>query len=1123
MRKRVLYVSNFAFLKEKKLYDSFTDACLEAEKSLQISPATTAILTRRALELAVKWMYSFDEGLTLPYDDRLSALIHEQSFRDIIDGDLFPLLRFTVKLGNVAVHTNSTISREEAITSLRNLHQFVSFIDYCYSADYTAKPFDEDLLLSGDESRKRKEEYQDLYEKLSAKDRKLEDIIAENEKLRKQLTKTRIHNQEEKVYDFQVDDISEYETRKRYIDVDLKLAGWTFGRDILVEYKVTGMPNRDGVGYVDYVLFGDNGKPLALVEAKRTSVNVNQGKQQAKLYADCLEKMHGQRPIIFLTNGFESRIWDDTEYPDRNVSGVYSKPDLVKLIERRQLRRPLQNIEIKDDITNRTYQKEAIINVCEAFESKQRNALLVMATGSGKTRVSISIVDVLVRHNWVKNVLFLADRRELVRQAKNSFNNLVPSLSLCNLLEDKESPELSRVVFSTYQTMMNAIDGTKREDGKTLFTPGHFDLIIIDESHRSIYKKYKAIFEYFDSLLIGLTATPKDEIDMNTYEIFGLETGNPTFAYELEEAIAEGYLVDYRTIESISKFMEEGIYYDDLSEEEKERYEETFDEEETFSDFISGSALNEWLFNNDTVDHVLNELMEKGIKVAGGDRIGKTIIFAKNAKHAEHIVERFNHLYPHYGGKFCQQIDYSIKYAHSIIDDFKIKDSEPHIAVSVDMLDTGIDVPEVVNIVFFKKVRSKTKFWQMIGRGTRLCQDLFGPGEDKQYFLIFDFLGNFEFFRENPKGIEGSAVISLTERLFHLKVDIVRELQSLDYQEEPYISHRNRLVDELLNSVRQLNEENFQVRMKNKYVHQFQNRDSWEALTMNDIRALKGEVAPLIIPDDDDEMAKRFDNVMYTIELAHLTAQKAAKPIRAVVSTAEKLSEIGTIPKINENRNVLTRVQSTEFWDETDIFELEEVRKVMRELVQFLEKEARKTYYTDFKDTFSVISDAAPIYGSNDLRNYQKRVNQYLKKHVDELPIYKLRHNKPLTKDDVAFLENVLWQELGTREEYEKEYGDTPITRLVRQIVGLDRGAVNEAFSKFLSEERLNAQQIKFVRLIVDYVVARGYLEREALQQDPFRTFGSVSELFKDNIQDVREILSIIDEINENVDVKEGA
>lgn len=699
-------MTNFQFLKEKPQYEMFTDACLEAEKSLQVSPATCAILTRRALELAVKWMYSSDEALKLPYQDNLSSLIHERTFREIIDQSLFPLLKFVIKLGNVAVHTNAAISREEAVTSLHNLHQFVDWIDYCYSETYTGAPFDESVLLSGDEPRKRPEEYQDLYDRLSAKDKKLEELRRENEALLKQLTETRLRNTE--AYDYQVEEISEFQTRKLYIDLELKLAGWEFGRDIVEEYEVKGMPNHTGVGYVDYVLLGDNGKPIAIVEAKKTAADIYQGKQQAKLYADCLETMHGQRPVIFLTNGFDIRLWDDVEYPERQISGFYTKGEIERLITRRTLKRPLVNIQINEQATNRAYQKEAIIHVCEALQAKERKALLVMATGSGKTRTAISLVDVLVRHNWIKNVLFLADRITLVKQAKNAFSRLLPSMSVCSLLDQKDDPELSRIVFSTYPTMMNAIDEVKRRDGKRLFTVGHFDLIIIDECHRSIYRKYKAIFDYFDGLLLGLTATPKDDIDKNTYDIFGLETGNPTYAYELAEAVKEGYLADYRTIESTSKFLDDGIRYDELSEEEKEQYEETFAEE--VGDHISSGALNEWLFNADTIDQVLFELMQKGVKVAGGDRLGKTIIFAKNAKHAQKIVERFNALYPHYGGHFCRQIDYSVNYADALIEDFATKDKPPHIAVSVDMLDTGVDIPEVVNLVFFKKVRSRAKF-----------------------------------------------------------------------------------------------------------------------------------------------------------------------------------------------------------------------------------------------------------------------------------------------------------------------------------------------------------------------------------------------------------------------------
>lgn len=1113
-------MSNFEFLKPKLQYKNFANACLDAEKSLQISPATCAILSRRALELAVKWMYSSDRELKIPYQDNLSSLIHERSFRDIIDGDLFPMLKFIIKLGNVAVHTNSNISRDEAVMALHHLHQFVDWIDYCYSTEYTGIEFDESLLLTGDEPRKRPEEYQDLYDKLSSKDQKLEEMMQENVELGKQLTKNRVINTE--TYNYQVDELSEFQTRKMYIDLELKLAGWEFGRDIIEEYIVSGMPNNTGKGYVDYVLLGDNGKPIAVVEAKRTSVDIYQGKQQAKLYADCIENLHGQRPIIFFTNGFDTRLWDDTEYPERQVAGFYTKQDLEVLMTRRTFRRPLIQMEINDDITNRPYQKEAIVNVCEAISGKERKALLVMATGSGKTRTAISIVDVLVRHNWVKNVLFLADRKTLVRQAKNSFNDLLPSMSLCNLLENKDDPETSRIVFSTYPTIMNSIDEEKRKDGKKLFTVGHFDLIIIDESHRSIYRKYKAIFDYFDGILLGLTATPKDEIDKNTYDIFGLESGNPTYAYELEQAVYDGYLVDYRTIESTSKFMDDGLRYDELTDEEKEIYEETFDDE--VGDYISGGAMNDWLFNNHTIDQVLTDIMEKGIKVEGGDRLGKTIIFAKNSTHAKRIVQRFNELYPHYSGHFCRQIDYSVKYVDTVIDDFSTKDNEPHIAVSVDMLDTGVDIPEVVNLVFFKKIRSKSKFWQMIGRGTRLRPDLFGPGEDKEHFLIFDYLRNFEFFRENQKGIEGKASLSLTQRIFELKLEITKELQSVDFQEETYVEHRDKLVDDLMEGIGRINEDHFQVRMHIKYVHKYKNRENWRLLSVASMNEIKEHIAPLILPMDDDEMAKRFDNVMYTIELAYLTVNQATKPIRSVIDTAEKLCELGTITQINKNKDLLIHMQSEEFWETANIVELEKARTVIRELVKFLERESQKDYFTNFQDTFHVIGrETEPMYASNDLKNYRKRVSQYLKEHQDQIAIHKLRTNKPLTAQDVGLLEVILWNELGTKADYEKEFGDTPITKLVRQIVGMDKRAANDAFAEFLSQERLNANQIKFVKLIIEYVVKNGYLEKKVLQEDPFRALGSVAELFRDNIDDAKKIIGVVDGINRNSEFVEEA
>ncbi|MCM3799407.1 DEAD/DEAH box helicase family protein [Caldibacillus thermoamylovorans] len=1111
--------SNFHFLKDKPQYRAFSKACFEAEKALVVSPAVSAIQSRRALELAVKWVYSFDSAVKVPYQDNLSSLIHDPNFLGIIDEDLLPLMKYVVKLGNQAVHTNAPVTRDEAVLSLHHLFQFIAWIDYCYSDEFTAGEFDESLLPVGEEKPVRPKELQDLYEQLSAKDRKLEEIIKENEHLRKKVTEKRERNTED--YHFQVDELDEFETRLKYIDLDLKLAGWEFHKDIVREYPVVGMPNNEGKGFVDYVLFGDNGKPLAVVEAKRTSKDPKIGRQQAKLYADCIEKMSGTRPVIFYTNGFETYIWHDP-YPPRKVSGFYNKEELSLLMERRQMKHPLTNIEINDNISNRYYQKEAILAVCDALSRNQRKALLVMATGSGKTRTAISVVDVLTRHNWVKNILFLADRKTLLNQAYRSFNNLLPSLTLCNLLDNKDNPEESRMVFSTYPTMMNAIDDAKRKDGKKLFTVGHFDLIIIDESHRSIYKKYRSIFDYFDGILLGLTATPKDEIDKNTYEVFGMENGVPTFAYELDQAVKDGYLVDYRTIETKTKFLEEGIHYDDLSEEEKEKYEETFDDGD-FREDIDSSALNEWLFNDHTIDMVLQDLMEKGIKVEGGDKLGKTIIFAKNHIHAERIVKRFDALFPEYKGDFARVIDYSVKYVQTLIDDFSERNKLPQIAVSVDMLDTGVDIPEVVNLVFFKKVRSKSKFWQMIGRGTRLCPDLLGIGQDKTHFLIFDYCGNFEFFRENPKGMDTQIGKSLTEKLFNAKVDIIRELQGIDYQTEEYINHRKELVKEVTRDVLALDSENFRVRQHLQFVEKFKNKENWVTLSVVDTNEVKEHISPIIVPIQEDEFAKRFDLLMYTIELAKLQTKNATKPIRSVIQTAEVLSQLGTIPQVMEQKHIIEKVLTEEFWESADIFELDEVREALRDLIKFIERDKQKIYYTNFQDEVIEVKENGPMFHVNDLQSYRKKVEHYLIQHKDQMAIYKLNHNKPLTSQDVKILEDILWKELGTREDYEKDYGDTPITKLVRQIVGLDPQAANAAFSEFLSEERLNLNQIRFVKHIVDYVIKNGTLDKNVLRQEPFRSVGSIVELFKDNMDDARKIIGIIDEINRNAEEITGA
>jgi type I restriction enzyme R subunit len=1109
--------TNFDFLKKNKQYSSFSEQAIEAEKSLLISSATCAILSRRALELAVRWVYSFDNALVLPYQDNISSLIHEYSFQNIIEPSLFPMLKYTIHLGNVAVHSNNVIKRDDAVLALRNLFEFCKWIDYCYSADYKDGVFDESLLEKSEEQKKRPEELKDLYEQLSSKDRKLEEIRKEKDELREQLSAARIANKG--IRNFQVDKATEAQTRKKYIDLQLQEAGWRIGTDCLEEVEVLGMPNNTGLGYVDYVLYGSDGKPLAVVEAKKTSVDPLVGSHQAKLYADCLQNKYIQRPLIFTTNGFEVYYTDDAlGYARRRVSGVFTKDELQLAVDRRKQQKPLINLDINNNITDRPYQKEAVTAVCEAIASKHRKMLIIQATGSGKTRVSISIVDVLSRHNYVKNVLFLADRKALVKQAKKNFVNLLPNLTCCNLLEGKDSPEQSRMIFSTYATIMNAIDETKNEFGNKLFTPAHFDLIIVDESHRSIYKKYQDIFTYFDANLLGLTATPKDEIDKNTYTIFDLERGVPTFAYELSKAVEEGYLVDYSTIEVKTKIMEDGIHYNDLSEDEKDAFDETFEDDENVADTVSSSAVNDWLFNNDTIDGVLKSLMEDGLKIEGGDKLGKTIIFAKKSLHAKAIVERFNKRYPEYGADFIKQIDYSINYVDSLIDDFSTKEKYPQIAVSVDMLDTGIDIPEILNLVFFKKVRSYSKFWQMIGRGTRLCTDLLGVGHEKEKFLIFDFCNNFEFFRADTHGAETGIQESMTEKIYNSKVMIARELQEAKYQsDDEYVEYRSDLVDELISAITSLNEDSFRVKNHLRFVERYKDKNIWSNLETVKVSEIKEHISPLLTPLEDNELARRFDYLVYTVDLALLQSKDATKAVKGIIGAAEALSKLYNIPQVKAEKYAIEKVQSEEFWNSTNILELDSVREALRELIQFIEKSSQQIYYTDFTDEILMVNEGSSLYNTNDLKNYRKKVEFYLKEHQDNLAVYKIRNNKKLTKGDIKELENILWKELGTKTDYEKEYGDTPIGKLIRKIVGVDRAAVNEAFSDFLSEEKLSSNQIKFVNLIINYIVTNGNVDDNALfMQEPFRSIGSITKLFKNDMGMAKQILNVVEEIKRN-------
>ncbi len=1129
-------MGNFGFLNEFKIFEPFAGIANEAEQYLNTSPPYAALLCRKALEKAIRWFYDMNY-IMVPQDDRLMVLYKNPDFRSALKQDaVYARLKRIIEAGNAVAHDNYIIQKKDAQESILFLFSFMSYLDFRFGSRKNHS-YDPNLvppaMVAFDPVKLEKEkELVAALEKAQTENEELKKQIEEQNKinqevqaamaaLQAQLEEEKKKNQQQgkEPEPFVVDELSEYKTRKIFIDIDLEEMGWVLKgekMDVLQEYEVNDMEGHIGqLGYVDYVLFDNDGLPLAVVEAKKTSKDPNVGRIQAKLYTDCLERKFGRRPFMFTTNGFDTYFWDDKTAPQRKVSMIFSKSDLQKLMLRRENLIDLNTVQISDQITDRYYQKEAIRAVCENTMKGFRKNLLVMATGTGKTRTASSLVDVMSRGNYITNVLFLADRIALVKQAKDDFKNYLPDMSLCNLLDNKDDKN-ARIVFSTYPTILNTIDTARTKDGRRMFTPAHFDLIIIDEAHRSIFKKYKAIFEYFDAILVGLTATPKKDVDKNTYAFFGMDDEDPTYVYEYEKARDQDkVLVPYYNIEVSTKFMHDGISYDELSPEDKEQYEAVFAEDEELPSFVSAEKLNKTVFNRNTIDIMLQDLMNRGIKVGSGDRLAKTIIFAQNKRHAEFILSRFNALYPEYHGTFAQRVICDDSYAQSVIDDFKQpapptqysydEEKEPHIVISVDMMDTGIDVPHIGNLVFFKEVFSKSKFWQMIGRGTRKCKgmecvdSIDGAYTDKRRFFIFDYCMNFEFFRAHQEGIKGKETVSLTESIFGKRVRIIEKLQDPKYSAEKEQAWREKLVKTCQDQIQELKDDLIVVKLEKQYVEKYRRPDAFRFISENDRKDLIAHIAPLVRMDEQDVMAKRFDNFIYGLILAFMTenAIQYAHYRGDLEMTADALARRSAIPQIKEKMPVIQEIYKEDFWENADILWFENIRKELRNLIQFIERKETPPIYTSLTDYVLTETSGKDMPSSSDYRPYRQRVELYIQEHHDNTAIHKLMHNIPMTEEDYKNLEKVLTVDLGNEEDYQKNYGETPFGLLVRKIAKLDHQAAMDAFSGFINDQSLNSQQIDFVHKVITYIENNGYMEDlTVLLNAPFEKPVSFQKLF---------------------------
>ena len=1116
---------NFDYLQDIEALRDLYGFCSAAEDTQQTNYDVCALNGRRALEWIVKAIYTL-KGIKIEPRTSLLEMMSSEPFTQFIGDDdkLMMAAHYVRKIGNKAAHDGG-VKAGEAFFTLLNIYNVVGGILLKLGVVTSLAPFRKDLIP------------------------KSPTLTVVPQNTVPTATAEFVESVPKETIDAPQDitdkiDYSEAETRKLFINLLLEEAKWVVldkegaivPSKACIEIEVTGMPNSGGVGYVDYVLFGANGKPLAVVEAKRTTKSPEVGRQQAILYADCLERQYGVRPVIYYTNGFKTFIIDGLGYPARRVHGFHTENDLMVLIQRRG-RSGITDLKISDEITNREYQKRAIRAICENFNGMHRRGLIVMATGTGKTRVAISLCDVLMRNGWAKNILFLADRTALVKQAHKNFTKLLPSATTARLDDfkpaDKESVMKARILFSTYQTMINYIDTELKE-----FSIGRFDLIVIDEVHRSIFGKYTSILSYFDALMVGLTATPREDDDRSTYELFERESGEPNFEYLLDEAVSDGYLVDKQVLSRTTDILKNGIKYDKLSKEEKQQMESIWKyekaklnipDDELYRRNIEYDELFSYIFNENTVDKVIIDLMENGLKINGGDTIGKTIIFAYNHNHAVLIVDRFKILYPVLGDDFCQLIDNTVNYAQTLIDSFEVRGKMPQIAVSVDMLDTGIDVPDILNLVFFKQVRSKIKFLQMIGRGTRLSEEIFDEGETpedraKKFFYIFDWCGNFEFFGENPKGYEPMKSISLTQRLFDLRVDLAVALQHEQFQnDEVAKALHNEVKAILMGQVKELNDNHISVREHWDIVDKYRKKGTWVYLSNTDSIELKDVIAPLLVNGTTNMGATKFDILMLNIELSQIDENVSGDKSRLVVEKiANKLQEKASIKQVNDKMPLIKQLSKHDFWETASLDKLEYVRKEIRDLVQFLTGITNQKFTINIKDT--VEAKGTPKNVSLQ-KSYKQRVMDFLAENKELPVIQKIVKMERLSFDDICELEKICWKELGTKEDYEKFIaksnmicGDS-VGAFIRSQIGVDRHVAMQRFSQFLSDTTLNSLQEEYIKSIIAYVCDNGDITPNTLlEEEPFAQYEWIDTFGKNFIA----VRNYVNEIHDIVRVANG-
>lgn len=1105
---------NFEFLRPK--WPELASLGGFAETYAHSDPVGAIGKLRSFCEQAVEWVHH-ELRLAKPPRANLIELLENQPFRDVVPRVVLSKLHVLRMEGNNAVHGN----KGDTTIALRLIQEAYHvgcwlFVTYGGGAASDCQGF-VPPPTGGIEATKQRREKRAILERIAAQEAQLQELLANLEQER-----TRADQAESTAEERQaalnaalqataalqrVDPLaySEAETRAYLIDQLLADVGWDVGpgltdtEEVKKEFPVAHQPTPSGEGLADYVLFDDNGKPLAVIEAKKTAEDPQKGRTQAKFYADGLEKVCGQRPVIFYTNGYDLWIWNDAAgEPWRKLYGFYSKNSLQHMVFQRTQKRPVSEVAPNPAIAGRMYQIEAVRRVVEKFAEKKRKALIVQATGTGKTRVAISLCDAMLKANWAKRILFLCDRRELRKQANKNFKEFLPAEPRTYITSSTASDTEHRIYLATYPAMMKVYES---------FDVGFFDLIIADESHRSLYNRYRQLFEYFDCYQVGLTATPINEQTIgsyyrNTFKMFGCEDQDATAYYPYEDAISHTppYLVPFEVDTHTTQFLREGIKYSQMTAEQRRQVEE--DEEIPEAIEFEQPNVDKYIYNKDTNRHILRNLMDNGIYVAEGSRIGKSIIFARSMRHARLLEQLFTEMYPQYGGDFCQVIVSDDPRAEALIDDFKGQGTKPNvtIAVSVDMLDTGVDIPEVVNLVFAKPVYSYVKFWQMIGRGTRLCEDLFGPGRDKTHFQIFDHWGNFDRFEQDYKPAEPRRTKSLAETVFLARMTLAST--ALDKQDGDAFELA---VDLIGKDIASLPTGSVAVRDKWRELYTVAREETLREFSAGTKATLEHDVAPLMqwIDIARYEEAWKFDRLIASLQTELLRRSSQFDDLRAVMEGLVSRLRIN-LSQVKIKQETIQRVQTNEFWEEVTVGDLETVRNELRGIIQYRHRDDvlhTEPKIVDIAENEELIERAKHKVRLDklddlDMVAYRNRVTNVLQAVIDQSEtLQKIRRGEPVNEQDLEDLCSlVLTQEPGLDLHDLEEYFQhvKPLDQAIREIIGMDAETVHKRFEAFIhAHPEISSHANKFLQLLQRHIAQHGSIEIEQLYEPPFTTLHS--------------------------------